>query len=311
MILGTSLAITAALAGTITQTGGTASGLIALGAEVMLIVSFWLAITKQRLYDIDVVISRTVTYGALALFIAAVYSLVVVGVGSLINQSDEPNLWLSIGATAVIAVLFEPIHSRIRQFANGFVYGERATPYSVLSQLSMRIATADGDALGELAELAATGTGAERSSVWVRVGSRLVRSSAWPHSSIDQAVDLAGDGLGDLGAELAVPVLDGDEIVGAIGIDKQRGEIAGESDRRLLEEVAGAATLILRNRRSQRRAGGASRATPGLEASIGGRPRRRAASPRARPARWRPATGGCAQGQAWFGQDSRGAGRGK
>jgi hypothetical protein len=42
-----------------------------------------IAIMKYRLYDIDVVISRTIVYGSLAAFITAVYVLVVVGIGSL------------------------------------------------------------------------------------------------------------------------------------------------------------------------------------------------------------------------------------
>ena len=42
-----------------------------------------IAIMKYRLYDIDVVISKTIVYGSLAAFITAVYVLVVAGIGSL------------------------------------------------------------------------------------------------------------------------------------------------------------------------------------------------------------------------------------
>ena len=220
------------------------AGLVAM---VLLLGSFGVSIAKYRLYDVDVVISRTVTFGALALFIAGVYSLVVVGVGSLINQSEEPSLWLSIGPTGLIAVLFEPIHSRVRTFANRLVYGERATPYSVLSQVSGRLAASGGDPLGELASLAAAGTGASSSDVWVKIGERFVQSAAWP--SMTTHVDDALGNIEHLAADLVVPVIDGDVTVGAIGIDKQRGELPTEADRRLLEEVAGNATLLLRNQR--------------------------------------------------------------
>ena len=219
---------------------------VGLTAMVVLLGSFGMSIAKYRLYDLDVVISRTVTFGALAIFIAGVYSLVVVGVGSLINQSEEPSLWLSIGATGLIAVLFEPIHSRVRTFANRLVYGERATPYSVLSQLSSQLADSEGDPLAGLASLAAAGTGASRSDVWVKIGERFVQSAAWPSTA---QVDDAPGNIEHLTADLVVPVIDSDVTVGAIGIDKQRGELPTEADRRLLEEVAGNATLLLRNQR--------------------------------------------------------------
>ena len=220
------------------------AGLVAM---ILLLGSFGISIAKYRLYNLDVVISRTVTFGALAIFIAGVYSLVVVGVGSLINQSEEPSLWLSIGATGLIAVLFEPIHSRVRTFANRLVYGERATPYSVLSQLSGQLADSEGDPLAGLASLAAAGAGASRSDVWVKIGERFVQSAAWPSTTAQ--VDDAPGNIEHLTADLVVPVIDGDVTVGAIGIDKKRGELPTEADRRLLEEVAGNATLLLRNQR--------------------------------------------------------------
>ena len=81
----------------ITGAGGFILPLLA-AAEVVVILSFWVAITKYRLYDIDVVISKTVTYGALAVFITVLYVAIVVGVGTLVGQGGEPNLALAIAA---------------------------------------------------------------------------------------------------------------------------------------------------------------------------------------------------------------------
>ena len=224
--------------------------LLALAGIVLLPTSFGVAILKYRLYDIDLVISKTVTYGALAVFIAAVYAAVVVGIGSLFDKADEPNLWLSIGAIGIIAVLFEPIHSRVRRLAGRLVYGERATPYSVLSQLSTQFSTstASEDGLAELAEVVAGGTGAAMAGVWVRVGEKYRRSAVWP--PVDEqtaATPVQGVEIEDLGLELAVPVVDGEDVVGAIGIDKARSDPVTEADRHLLSDVAAGATLLLRN----------------------------------------------------------------
>ena len=82
---------------------------------------------KYRLYDIDIVISRTLVYGSLAAFITAVHVGIVVGVGMLVGSGGRPNLLLSIVATAIVAVAFEPVRERVQKIANRLVYGKRAT----------------------------------------------------------------------------------------------------------------------------------------------------------------------------------------
>ena len=119
----------------------TAISLITLfGFALALPGAFGLAILKYRLYDIDVVISRTLVYGSLAAFITSVYVAIVVGIGALIGQGGRPNLVLSIVATAVVAVGFQPVRERLQKVANRLVYGKRATPYEVLSEFSERVA---------------------------------------------------------------------------------------------------------------------------------------------------------------------------
>src|SRR5204863_7217040 len=73
------------------------------GAFVFVPLAIGFAVLKYRLYDIDVVINKTVVYGLLAGFITAVYVAIVVGTGALIGSGtpEKPNLALSILATAV------------------------------------------------------------------------------------------------------------------------------------------------------------------------------------------------------------------
>ena len=140
------------------------------------------AILKYRLYDIDVVISKTVVYAVLAAFITAVYVLLVVGVGALAGVGGRPSLGLSILATAVVAVAFQPVRERVQRLANRLVYGRRATPYEALAQLSERMAGtyATEDLLPRMALIVAAATGADRADVWLRDGDVLRADASWP-----------------------------------------------------------------------------------------------------------------------------------
>lgn len=211
-------------------------------------IAFGIAITKYRLYDLDLVVSRSVAYGALAAFIAGVYALIVVGLGSLLGQGDEPNLALSIAATALIALLFEPVHARLQRFANRLVYGSRATPYAVLSTLTSRLAAseASASALDQLAEAVANGIGAVSSSVWIRVGDRLRLEAVWPPDSLT-SIHPRTSTRQAIEADLVVPVVEAGEELGAIAIGKAASDQLTDGDRRLVNDVAAGAALLLRN----------------------------------------------------------------
>jgi len=106
-------------------------------AFLCLWVAVAIAVLKYRLYDIDIVISKAVLYGSLAVFITAVYVGVVVGIGTLAGGRDRP--LLAAVAAAVVAVAFQPARQRAGRLANRVVYGRRATPYQVLSEFAQRI----------------------------------------------------------------------------------------------------------------------------------------------------------------------------
>lgn len=96
-------------------------------------VSFTIAITRDRLWDIDLVINRTLVYGALTACIIALYVLVIGGLGLLFQTSNS--FIIPLLATGLAAVLFQPLRERLQAAVNRMMYGERDDPVAVLSKL--------------------------------------------------------------------------------------------------------------------------------------------------------------------------------
>jgi signal transduction histidine kinase len=191
------------------------------------------AVLRYGLYEIDVVINKTLVYATLAAFVTAVYVGLVAGVGTLIG--DRSNLVVSMLAATVIAIGFQPVRERVQRVANRLVYGERASPYEVLSSFSARLgeAVAGDELLAQMARLLGEGTGAARTEVQVRVGDATQTAATW------------GDAAGV--PDLEVPVDHQGERLGALLVTKPRGEALTPADEKLVRDLAGQAGLVLRN----------------------------------------------------------------
>jgi signal transduction histidine kinase len=209
------------------------------------------AVLKYRLYDIDVVINRTLVYGALAAFITAVYVGIVVGIGTLLGSGGRPNLALSILATAVVAVGFQPLRERLQRVANRLVYGRRATPYEVLSEFSERVAEsyAADEVLPRMARVLQEGTGAEHATVWVRVAGQLRPAATSPDTVLGYEPVAMSDGKlpSFEGTSSVVEVRHQDELLGALTIGKRPGEALTPIEQKLLDDLAHQAGLVLKN----------------------------------------------------------------
>jgi signal transduction histidine kinase len=209
-----------------------------------------LAILKYGLYQIDVIINRAVQYGLLSATLTGVYAGIVVGIGTLAGYAGGPVL--TVAAAVTIAVLFQPVRHRARLVANRLVYGQRATPYQVLADFAEDMAgQLDFDiALDRMASILAGATGAVRVEIWVRVGAQLRPQVIWPRgSALPAAVPLAGDAelpVFEL-ATRAVAVRHGDELLGALAIQKPRNEPVTAAEDKLLTHLASQAGLVLRN----------------------------------------------------------------
>ncbi len=99
--------------------------------------SIGVAILKYRLYDIDLIINRTLVYGVLTASIVGVYVVMVGGLGALLQARGS--LLVSLLATGLVAVLFAPLRDRLQRGVNRLMYGERDDPYAVVSRLGQRL----------------------------------------------------------------------------------------------------------------------------------------------------------------------------
>ena len=99
--------------------------------------SFAIAILRYRLWDVDILINRALVYGALTATIVGLYILLVGGLSTIFQSGG--NLFVSLLATGLIAVLFQPLRERLQRAINRLVYGERDNPISVLTKLGERL----------------------------------------------------------------------------------------------------------------------------------------------------------------------------
>ncbi len=189
------------------------------------------SILRYRLWDIDVFINRTAVYGLLSLLIVGLYSGSVSLLGALFEQRG--GVLFSLFATAAIALIFEPLRGRLQQAVNRVMYGERDTPYQVISRLGrmLEIGAAPEDLLDvitrtitEALKLPFAGIASLENGA-VRMQSEYGRRPSDP---------------------FVLPLVYQREVVGQLSV-AQRGphDPLNESDIRLLEDVAHQAGAVL------------------------------------------------------------------
>ena len=238
-----------------------AGAALTAGGVLGIPVAVGVAILRHRLFDIDQLITRTVVYGLLTAVVTAVYLAIVVGVGTLIGSRGKPNLFLSIVATAVIAAAFQPARERSRRFANRLVYGERASPYEVLSEFSRGMAGAStDDSLLQVARLVVEATGAVEATVWLRLGEVLQPQASWPQSRlVREPIALEGRSVqealvGMQAGSQSFPVGHEEELLGALTVTVSPIEPLTPASEKLIADLAAQTGLGLRFQRMKERA---------------------------------------------------------
>jgi signal transduction histidine kinase len=204
---------------------------------VLIPLALVMGILRYRLWDIDVLISRTLLSVGLVAFIGAVYVVVVVVIGHAAGPGDSAAF--KIAATAIAALAFEPVRERLQRLANRLVYGERATPYEVMADFSDRLAgvVSVDQVLPRTAEAVARGVGAMASRVSAYLPGGGERTVHWP----------AGASPSSFSRFLTVSY--GEEPVGEIAVAKPPGERLSAGEDALLTSLASQAGVAFNNAR--------------------------------------------------------------
>jgi signal transduction histidine kinase len=235
---------------------GDTSGVVVRVSSILVIVGFvgipiaaGIAVLRYGLYEIDLVISKTIVYAVLAVFITVVYVGVVVGVGALVGS--EANTGLSIAATAIVALAVQPVRARANRLANRLVVGKRASPYEALSEFSARLSEGVEveETLPRLARLMTEATSADRASVWLAVGADVRPAGVWPPGETFAAASFVDDTIDVPGADRVYPVRHEGEILGSLAVSTPASDPLTSAEERLLSDLASQAGLLLRNAR--------------------------------------------------------------
>ena len=206
------------------------------------------AVLKYRLYDLDVVVKKTVVAALVAAAFTAIYALVVVGVGAVTGHAGSSAL--TFAAAVLAAVALQPVRARAGLLADRLVYGRRASPYEVLSEFAGRIAGAYSteEVLPAMARMVAEATGAQRAEVWLTSGGTDRLEAAWPCVAEHLGRPAAPAAVaGPDGRTLAFAVEHRGERLGALRVACSPREPLTPAGERLVRDVAAQAGLVLRN----------------------------------------------------------------
>lgn len=190
--------------------------LVAL-ALVPLPLSVAVAVFRHGLWDVRLVVNRSLVYGTLALLVLIAYGAAVWVLGGLLGRTTGA----PILAVVVVAVAARPLHDRLRRAANRIVYGARDEPYTVVAQLAgrLRVAEAPEALLSDVVACVATALRLEY-------------------------LALEADGLSPLVAgrespdPIRLPLVHLGSTVGRMTVGSSRSGALRARDRRLLDDLA-------------------------------------------------------------------------
>jgi signal transduction histidine kinase len=184
----------------------------------------------------------------LVAYVGAIYVAVVVVGGLLLGRSDTPSVLLSVAATAIVAVGFEPVRRRLRAWASRLSGRPYPLPYDVLAHFAPDSGAPAQDTPAWMAKVLAAGLGARRVQVWLLAGGRLRLAAVQPESGGEPpAPPELSDDPGPMPGRHVRFVRHGGELLGVLVVEEREGERLMPVEEELLDSLAAQAGLVLRN----------------------------------------------------------------
>jgi two-component system NarL family sensor kinase len=213
---------------------GDAGALTIIGITItgsLLPIAIGLGILRHRLFDIELVLSRTLTYGVLTVLVVLTYAAVLTVLGSVVNDRGA----IGLVAVGIVAVAIQPVHARVRRRVQRWVYGDRSDPYAALRRLSERLETTLAPA-----QVIETVTGSVAEALRVDdVSIELDRDvAAGPADVLETEV-------GSQDHVVRAPLTYQGEHFGELVVHVPPGRVLGVADRQLLDDLARHAAVIV------------------------------------------------------------------
>lgn len=252
----------------------TAGMILGLVADPLPALGIALAVLRFRLWELDLFISRALVYGLLWAALAAAFLALALGAGLLAGgQAVLVPLLLALA----VAVVGRPLHARLEKLVRRLVYGPEPAGYAAVVRYAETLteATRTGTLAPAIAESVWRALEVSWAGVWLHVqagsssllhpvavtGRDVGASAVVPKEAVETLRNTSGGFLAeDLPSDVAavqsllgmepsalVPLVAGDELVGAIACGDRPRRPLGTSDLELLGVLGREAALALRN----------------------------------------------------------------
>ncbi len=106
---------------------------------MMLPSSMAIAIFRYRLYDVDLIINKTLVYGLLSALLATAYLTIIVLLQRLLGDVTEQNDFAVAGSTLAVAALFRPLRAHVQAFIDRRFYRRKYNARLTLESFSSRL----------------------------------------------------------------------------------------------------------------------------------------------------------------------------
>ena len=186
-------------------------------------VALTVALTRYRLYEIDVLVNRTVVYAVLTAAVIVIYILIVGAMGALFQS--RVGLAPALIATGLVAVAFQPLRRTLQDTVDRIMYGHRRDPYRALSDLGSRLGSTfhPDEVFPVIVDTVASSLKLGYVAIEVdREGAAVVASTA---NGAPEATE-------------RIPIVYQGEEVGRLLIAAHKGDALSPTDRALLDDLA-------------------------------------------------------------------------